>query len=90
MNTDVHANGALGDLETHSLAIQEEGYTVFTDVLSGAEITAYRAALQPWLDRDLCGRNVFEGTRSHRVYAMLAKDPIFAELVAHPIARTLA
>lgn len=90
MHANVHANGALGDLETHSLAIQQEGYTVFTDVLSDAEITAYRAALQPWLDRDLCGRNVFEGTRSHRVYAMLAKDPIFAELVAHPIALTLA
>ena len=90
MNTSVHANGAPIDFETHCLAIQEEGYTVFTDVLSEAEITAYRAALQPWLDRDLCGRNVFEGTRSHRVYAMLAKDPIFAELVAHPIALTLA
>ena len=31
------------------------------------------------------GRNVFEGTRTHRVYAMLAKDPIFAELIAHPV-----
>ena len=31
------------------------------------------------------GRNVFEGTRTHRIYAMLAKDPVFAELVAHPV-----
>ena len=90
MNINVRANRAPVDFETHYSAIQEEGYTVFTGVLSDAEITAYRAALQPWLDRDLRGRNVFEGTHSHRVYAMLAKDPIFAELVAHPIALTLA
>ena len=31
------------------------------------------------------GRNLFEGTRTHRIYAMLAKDPVFAELVAHPV-----
>jgi ectoine hydroxylase-related dioxygenase (phytanoyl-CoA dioxygenase family) len=90
MNANVHADGAPVDFATHCSAIQEEGYTVFTDVLSEAEITAYRAALQPWLDKDLCGRNVFEGTRSHRVYAMLAKNPIFAELVMHPLALTLA
>ncbi|MBT3458587.1 MAG: phytanoyl-CoA dioxygenase family protein, partial [Halieaceae bacterium] len=58
----MHADGAPVDFATHCSAIQEEGYTVFTDVLSEAEITAYRAALQPWLDKDLCGRNVFEGT----------------------------
>ena len=42
-------------------------------------------ALAPWIDDGLMGRNVFEGRRAHRIYAMLANDPVFTELMAHPV-----
>ena len=45
-----------------------------------------RAALTPHLARDLRGRNDFEGVKTNRVYALLAKSPVFAGLVAHPLA----
>ena len=31
------------------------------------------------------GRNDFEGYESERVYALLAKSPVFGELAAHPL-----
>jgi len=67
-------------------AFDRDGYFIFNTVLSGDEIARVRAALDPHLDRDVRGRNNFEGTRSNRVYAMLAKSPVFAELVTHPLA----
>lgn len=71
-------------------AIRGPGYAVLPDLLSKPEIAQYRSALQPWLDKRRLGRNVFEGTRTHRVYAMLAKNPLFSELVTHPVALALA
>lgn len=70
--------------------LSEQGFLVISGVLSPAEITAYRDALEPWLASGPLGRNVFEGTRTHRVYAMLAKNPIFADMVAHPLALAFA
>lgn len=61
------------------------GYVIFPSVLADEEIARQRAALEPWLQGDLRGRNDFEGLRSNRVYAMLAKDPVFADLVLHPL-----
>lgn len=64
---------------------EAEGYCVIPELLSADQLSAQREALAPWLQSGPTGRNVFEGTRTHRVYAMLAKDPVFAELVAHPV-----
>ena len=66
-------------------AVDDLGYAVIPEVLSPTELHGYREALQPWIDRGPLGRNVFEGTRTHRVYAMLAKDRRFAGLIAHPM-----
>jgi ectoine hydroxylase-related dioxygenase (phytanoyl-CoA dioxygenase family) len=51
-----------------------------------ADTTArIRAELSPWLGADAYrGRNDFEGFRSNRVYALLAKAPAIAGLVEHP------
>ena len=49
-----------------------------------------RAALAPHLARDLTGRNDFEGLKTNRVYALLAKSPLFAELAIHPLALAFA
>jgi hypothetical protein len=57
------------------------GYLIFERVLPQNVITEIRAALQPHLARDLKGRNDFEGVKTNRVYALLAKSPVFAGLV---------
>lgn len=62
-----------------------EGFCVIPELLDEAQLERQRQALAPWVDAGPMGRNVFEGTRTHRIYAMLAKDPVFAELVAHPV-----
>ena len=62
------------------------GYLIFERVLPQDRVAEIRAALAPHLARDLKGRNNFEGVKTNRVYALLAKSPVFAGLVAHPLA----
>ena len=68
----------------------ETGYLVFENVLTADQLAALRDALAPWLETDLKGRNDFEGLKSNRVYAMLAKSPVFADLAIHPLALAFA
>ncbi len=62
----------------------------FERVLSPDRVTAIRTALAPYLERDLTGRNDFEGLKTNRVYALMAKSPLFAELAIHPLALAFA
>jgi len=66
------------------------GYLIFERVLSPAKVGEIRAALAPHLARDLKGRNDFEGEKTNRVYALLAKSPVFAELAIHQLALAFA
>jgi ectoine hydroxylase-related dioxygenase (phytanoyl-CoA dioxygenase family) len=59
-------------------------------VLSADRVTAIRAALAPFLEQDLTGRNDFEGLKTNRVYALMAKSPLFADLAIHPLALAFA
>lgn len=63
-----------------------DGYLIFKHVLDEAALAAIRFALAPWLGANVVGRNEFEGRKSNRVYALLAKSPVFADLVTHPLA----
>ena len=65
--------------------LQSDGYLILPSLLPAARVRAIREALAPWLQGDKPGRNDFEGFRSERVYALLAKSPVFAELVAHEL-----
>lgn len=78
----------LGDrtFEACKAQFDRDGYIIFERVLSDNEIAEQRAALQPHLEANLQGRNDFEGLKTNRVYAMLGKDPRFAELIVHPLA----
>src|SRR6185312_4234605 len=67
-----------------------QGYLIFERVLSTEQVAAIRAALAPHLARDLKGRNDFEGEKTNRVYALMAKSPVFTELVIHPLALAFA
>ena len=66
------------------------GYLIFERVLSPDCVAGIRAALAPYLERDLTGRNDFEGLKTNRVYALLAKSPLFADLAIHPLALAFA
>ncbi len=86
--TDLSLSSLLGgrSFDDCKAAFDRDGYIIFERVLSPAEIAAQRAALQPHLEADIQGRNDFEGLKTNRVYAMLGKDPIFADLITHPLA----
>jgi ectoine hydroxylase-related dioxygenase (phytanoyl-CoA dioxygenase family) len=64
--------------------IQRDGYAVAPALLGPSEVAALKAALAPWLRGTHFGRNDFEGFRTERVYALLAKAPQIARLVEHP------
>src|SRR6266576_5548055 len=66
------------------------GYLIFERVLPPGRVAELRTALAPFLARDLTGRNDFEGLKTNRVYALLAKSPLFAELAIHPLALAFA
>jgi len=66
------------------------GYLIFERVLSPDGVAEIRAALAPHLARDLKGRNDFEGERTNRIYALMAKSPVFADLAIHPLALAFA
>jgi ectoine hydroxylase-related dioxygenase (phytanoyl-CoA dioxygenase family) len=66
------------------------GYLIFERVLPPDRVVELRAALAPFLARDLTGRNDFEGLKTNRVYALLAKSPLFADLAIHPLALAFA
>ena len=65
--------------------LQTDGYVILPALLPAAQVNAIRSALAPWLQGSLTGRNDFEGFRTERVYALLAKSPVFSDLAAHPL-----
>ena len=72
------------DVKTHLAEIEHEGYTIIPDVLNQAEVDEVKVSLGPWLKQELMGRNNFEGHKTERVYALLAKIPELAKLIEHP------
>lgn len=62
-----------------------DGYLLFDSVLNSSEIDDIRTALAPYLAADIAGRNDFEGLKTNRIYALLAKSPVFAELACHAL-----
>lgn len=65
--------------------IDERGYLIIPEVMTQPEVEAQRAALAPLIAEGPHGRNVFEGTKTNRIYAMLDKSPVFADMVGHPV-----
>ena len=62
----------------------KQGYVIFPRVLPEKDVERVRAALKPHMTKQ--GRNNFEGFKSNRVYALLAKAPeVFSDMAAHPL-----
>jgi ectoine hydroxylase-related dioxygenase (phytanoyl-CoA dioxygenase family) len=84
---------ALGDGQQFGRLAAEfdaEGYLIFPSVLSAQQLADIRKALEPHLAANIAGRNDFEGLQTNRVYALLAKSPVFAELAIHPLVLAFA
>lgn len=63
-------------------AVEAQGYVIIEGLLSADELDAIRKATAPLLDTP--GRNDFEGLKTQRVYAVLAKTRALDRLVDHP------
>ena len=64
---------------------ERTGYVIFPSLMDDGGIRRVRNALVPYLNQK--GRNDFEGFKSNRVYALLAKNPdVFSDMVLHPLA----
>jgi ectoine hydroxylase-related dioxygenase (phytanoyl-CoA dioxygenase family) len=72
------------EVDTLAAKITKDGYVVLPDVLSGDEIKALKALIQPHLQSDLFGRNDFEGEKTERVYGLVGCDPAFGAFTEHP------
>ncbi|MEM9171868.1 MAG: phytanoyl-CoA dioxygenase family protein, partial [Pseudomonadota bacterium] len=63
-------------------SVESQGYVVIPDILSTAELDLIRGAVEPLLHHR--GRNDFEGVKTQRVYAVLAKTRALDRLIDHP------
>jgi ectoine hydroxylase-related dioxygenase (phytanoyl-CoA dioxygenase family) len=71
-------------LNQHLRQFNVDGFTVFENLLQDQELATIKAELSPYLQGKHMGRNNFEGERSERVYALLAKAPSIARIIEHP------
>lgn len=63
-------------------AVEAQGYVIIEGLLSADELCVIREAVLPLLQHR--GRNEFEGERTQRLYAVLAKTRALDRLVDHP------
>ena len=77
------AKSMANNINDHLTAIHDVGYAVLENLIDTKTIDAIKAELSPYLQKNLMGRNNFEGLASERVYALLAKAPSIAELIEH-------
>lgn len=68
------------DAGRHIADIERDGYTVLEGFLSPAVLAEVRRVLALYLDTH-AGRNDFEGTRTERVYTLVARARVFWDIV---------
>ena len=71
------------DVAAHARRIDEDGYTIIPDFLSPADLAEVRRVLALYLGRHL-GRNDFEGTKTERIYTLVARARVFWRIVLDP------
>ena len=66
-------------------SLDEHGYALVEGVLDPADVERRRAALDDLFAATPTGRNLFEGFRTQRIYAVYAKTRAFVDLAVHPL-----
>ena len=74
------------DLDRHAAAIATDGFTVLERIIEPGLIDALTSAIDRLLvDLGVSyGENAFLGEHTRRIFNLLARDPIFAEVPLHP------
>ena len=70
-------------------ALETDGFVVLERQIDAALISQIKGELAPYLQQEKMGRNDFEGFRSERIYALLAKAPLVSRLIEHDAVLTL-
>ena len=63
----------------------DEGFIVFENLISSNEVEEYLNALDPYLKKNIKGRNNFEGLKTNRIYGLLDKSEIFGNMVTNSV-----
>lgn len=74
------------EIDHHAAQLARDGYTVLDGVIESALIDALREDLLR-LEHDLHiqpANNIFEGARTVRIYNLLARGPLYAQVPVHP------
>ncbi len=73
------------DLKAHVERVQREGYTILEGVLDGALLDALSEDLARIEAEEgvVPARNIFEGTRTVRIYNLLARGKIYEQIPVH-------
>jgi len=61
--------------------LRDDGYLVIENALSAEQVARLRRALDPHFEKQLYGRNPFEGHQTQRVYGLLQKTRDFDALI---------
>jgi len=88
-SSEPHQHAMRFDAAAAEAAVRTHGYVIIEGLLAADEIAAVKQALSPWLRGRHFGRNDFEGERTERVYALLAKAPVLAGIIEHPTVLSL-
>ena len=73
------------DMSAAQAALTTHGFLVIEGLLTNDEVQSIKDALAPWFGGKHFGRNNFEGLCTERVYALLAKAPVIARIIEHPL-----
>jgi ectoine hydroxylase-related dioxygenase (phytanoyl-CoA dioxygenase family) len=65
--------------------LDRDGFAIVTGVVDPDAVVALRRELDRLFDATPCGRNSFEGQRTRRVYALLAKTRLIDGPALHPL-----
>ena len=65
--------------------LDRDGYAIVSGILDPAAVLALREELARLFDATPCGRTSFEGHRTRRIYALLAKTRLIDQPALHPL-----
>src|SRR5215470_12667130 len=69
------------DVEPHLAQLDEDGFTIVEDYMSGDQLASFREGLKPYLG-SYRGRNPFEGLATERVYTLVGRGKVYENIAS--------